>query len=95
MNLGSLAGNSPLMIPFRPKAETDAGGGASGTTGTLIGGSTTDFFNQQRVNASSGIEGCHAGQAAVNHAGDAIYRPVSYTHLDVYKRQGQNRGCAT
>ena len=34
------------------------------------------------------------GEAQLNRCLDSVLRPVSYTHLDVYKRQGYGRSRA-
>ena len=53
----------------------------------LGGGNVGPAVYQHKLNGSVGIYGAYAAGKSVHAADTLSERPVSYTHLDVYKRQ--------
>ena len=60
------------MLAFGPQPDANAGRGAAGPAGPLVGGGATDFFDEQGVDSAMRIEAGNAGETAVEHDADAV-----------------------
>ncbi len=72
LNFRSVALGAVEVAAFGPKPVADAGRGAAGPAGALLGGGAADRFDQQGADAALGVVAGDARQAAVNHMDNAV-----------------------
>src|SRR5205814_893352 len=61
-----------FVFAFGPETAADAGGGATGTAGALIGAGAADFFDEKRVDAAMGVVPGDASETGVDDEADAV-----------------------
>jgi len=66
------------VFAFGPEAQANAGGGAAGATGALVGAGASDFFDEQSVDAALWVVPGDSSETGINHEPDAVNRQRSF-----------------
>src|SRR5215469_18965602 len=69
------------MVLFRPKPAAATGSGPASATCALISRGATDFFCDQRIDATMGIILCDLGQTGVDHKGNSVDGEGRFSHV--------------